>query len=189
MNLINIFEYIVPGTKLYCSYVGDYVSFVKIIDNKIICNHNDYNEMTFYYNGALTVNGDCMLFPSKHMKDWNNFNPEVLILIKTSFKKGDIIKHKHNNKFVCLVNDIIDENYYMVNGMKMGKQFINDYFNICYDSIIVKENNVWNLININNKDKFNQIKMSLNPYVPYNEETKYLINTNYNIPDNYKIII
>ena len=96
MNLINIFEYIVPGTKLYCSYVGDYVSFVKIIDNKIICKHNDYNEMTFYYNGALTVNGDCMLFPSKHMKDWNNFNPEVLIPLKTSFKKVTCLSTRRN---------------------------------------------------------------------------------------------
>ena len=49
MNLINIFEYIVPGTKLYCSYVGDYVSFVKIIDNKtgvILVKWNDMSWQT-----------------------------------------------------------------------------------------------------------------------------------------------
>lgn len=76
INLAKILKNCPEGTKLYSTALGD-VTFVRIDDDKIypiIVNKNGFNKY-FTYNGKMIAayDGECILFPSKEQRDWNNF--------------------------------------------------------------------------------------------------------------------
>ena len=50
----------------------------------IICNSLSGNEKIFFMDGSISTNGECMLFPSKEHRSWDNWQTYL-------FKTGDII--------------------------------------------------------------------------------------------------
>lgn len=56
-------------------------------------------EHFFDKNGKVSKEGEVLLFPSKKMRDWNNF-----------FKKGDVLEYKKgNNQATCLFDSYEDD--------------------------------------------------------------------------------
>lgn len=56
-------------------------------------------EHFFDKNGKVSKEGEVLLFPSKEMRDWNNF-----------FKKGDVLEYKKgNNQATCLFDSYEDD--------------------------------------------------------------------------------
>ena len=83
MNLAKILKNCPKGMKLYSPIYGE-IEFteVSIITGGIGCK---INGCTVYFNsdGSYFSGGECMLFPSKEQRDWNEF--------MIPFKDGDII--------------------------------------------------------------------------------------------------
>lgn len=79
INIANKLKHCKKGTKLYHLMFGE-VEFDSITDNDIliITTTDENNKGTFYVssNGIYDKsysNGECLLFPSKDNRDWNNF--------------------------------------------------------------------------------------------------------------------
>lgn len=90
MNIAEILKIVPKGTKLYSPIFGEVTlmsvnsDFIDIIDSdKII--------RTFYSNGTFYKDGECMLFPSRENRDWNNM---------CLFKNGDILISSSGNPFI-----------------------------------------------------------------------------------------
>ncbi len=83
MNIAEILTYCNKGTKLYSTIFGD-VYFQRVLDKYLI-------EVTsicsvvheFFPNGSYSLQGECVLFPSKKQRDWSKF--------RLSVKNGDIM--------------------------------------------------------------------------------------------------
>lgn len=77
LNLVEILEECPKGTKLYSSVLGE-VEFVKIVDEdgyyhiRVI---GENGNASFTSQGKLfnIQQGECLLFPSKHQRDWSKF--------------------------------------------------------------------------------------------------------------------
>ena len=83
MNVAEILKYCPKGTKLYSIVFGE-VEFIEVASsNNIVIKSPDGNEVLFYCSGAYHRNGECVLFPSKDQRDWDEFRLPV--------KKGDIM--------------------------------------------------------------------------------------------------
>lgn len=83
MNILNILKDKPKGTKLYSPICGECELLATFSTNEIrVTNSN------FYYNfnkeGKYAVSGECLLFPSNEMRDWNKF----------AWKKGDVLVNK-----------------------------------------------------------------------------------------------
>ena len=75
------------GIKLYSPIFGD-CTFCHIKDESSdICVRRPYNEISYFnFDGVYHTGGECLLFPSKEMRDWSKF----------AWKKGDILVNKDN---------------------------------------------------------------------------------------------
>lgn len=83
MNIAEILKYCPKGTKLYSTVFGE-VEFSKINpDDIIVINVKDNGSRVFLRNGSYYKYGECVLFPSKDMRDWSKFRLPV--------KRGDIM--------------------------------------------------------------------------------------------------
>ncbi len=72
------------GTTLYSLIEGP-VNFRSITNDKIIVLDHNHCIQEYHFSGRLYgsgLNGECLLFPSQELRDWDLF---------TKFKKGDII--------------------------------------------------------------------------------------------------
>ena len=72
------------GTTLY-SLVSGEVTFKEVRPNAIVVLDDNHCEQFYHHSGRLWntgQGGECLLFPSKELRDWSIF---------TKFKKGDII--------------------------------------------------------------------------------------------------
>ena len=72
------------GTKLY-SLVSGEVKFKEIRGIEVVVLDHNHCEQLYHYTGRLWntgLDGECLLFPSKELRDWDLF---------TKFKKGDVI--------------------------------------------------------------------------------------------------
>ena len=91
------------GTKLYSPIYGE-VEFteVSVVTGSIGCKTN--NGVTrFYPDGTYYKGGECMLFPSKEQRDWDEF--------MIPFKDGDIIIRTEFNPGCKYYNIAIFSNY------------------------------------------------------------------------------
>lgn len=73
------------GTKLY-SLVSGEVTFKEIRGVTIVVLDHNHCEQLYHSTGKLWnsgLDGECLLFPSKELRDWDLF---------TKFKKGDIVR-------------------------------------------------------------------------------------------------
>lgn len=68
--------------KLYSSTFG-YIKFNCVHKNKVYFSSEDTNVHSVKSNGKMYDSGECIIFPSKEMRDWNKF----------SWKKGDVLKN------------------------------------------------------------------------------------------------
>lgn len=100
-NKINISEILrnkPHGIKLYSPIFGD-CTFCYIQDEtNDICVRRPYNEMSYFnFEGLYNTAGECLLFPSKEMRDWSRF----------AWKKGDVLTNSLGFKifFDKWVND------------------------------------------------------------------------------------
>ena len=82
LNLVEILKDCPKGTKLYSTVFGE-VKFMGIKENAhypIIVKVNDENFESFTADGRMIVyfDGECILFPSKELRDWSKFKPKKL---------------------------------------------------------------------------------------------------------------
>lgn len=87
MNISNILKYCPEGTKLYSLIEGE-VTLVNVDKDEKYPIEVNINRVPSYYtkDGLFFIdypNGECVLFPSKEQRDWNQFRIPV--------KKGDIM--------------------------------------------------------------------------------------------------
>ena len=90
INIADILENYPRGTKLYSPIFGD-IYLEKIRPHLAVIvkrNKDGKNLEEFLYDGRYTLNGECMLFPSKENRDWNTF--------QIPFKDGDILTYTGN---------------------------------------------------------------------------------------------
>lgn len=102
MNIAEILKYCPKGTKLYSTIWGEVelnevTNFgtieIKTID-KIIC-----ASFALDYEGRYSHRGECILFPSKNQRDWDEFRLPV--------KRGDIMMEV-NGKYTFIANGKFD---------------------------------------------------------------------------------
>lgn len=97
LNLIEILKD-AEGTKLYSSLCG-YCKFIGIDNSSPLCivlSDSYDRKWRVYYNGSVTREGECVVFPSKENRDWATFKvsnkhkefkpfQKVLIRVKNNY--------------------------------------------------------------------------------------------------------
>jgi hypothetical protein len=103
MSLVEILMNCPKGMKLYSPIYGE-VEFTEIsaITENIGCKINGCT-VYFYSDGTYFKGGECMLFPSKELRDWNDF--------MIPFKDGDVIIKTEFNPSCKQYNIAIFSNY------------------------------------------------------------------------------
>lgn len=81
MNIAEILRNKKFGTKLYSPAFGE-ITLESVQEDDIISTSKDKDSLYFYNDGRYAVDGECVLFPSKYMRDWS----------KLTWKKGDVLK-------------------------------------------------------------------------------------------------
>lgn len=84
INIAKILKDKPQGIKLYSLISGEVTldTIYKGLDVNFIFVKDKYGDIvSFEFNGKYNVNGECVLFPSKEMRDWHNF----------TWKKGDVL--------------------------------------------------------------------------------------------------
>lgn len=83
LNISEILKGKSKGTKLYSPIFGDCTfNFIQGVTDAICVIANDTREF-FDYKGLYSPTGECLLFPSRLMRDW----------LKFTWKKGDVLQH------------------------------------------------------------------------------------------------
>ena len=80
LNIAEILKDKPRGTKLYSSTFG-YIKFNGVHKDKVYFYSEDTNAHSVKQNGKMYDGGECIIFPSKEMRDWEKF----------SWKKGDVL--------------------------------------------------------------------------------------------------
>lgn len=85
INIADILKDKPVGLKFYSNTFG-YISFNGVHKDKVYFFSEDTNAHSVKPNGKMYNGGECIIFPSKEMRDWEKF----------SWKKGDILVSKDN---------------------------------------------------------------------------------------------
>lgn len=85
INIADILKDKPVGLKLYSNTFG-YISFNGVHKDKVYFFSEDTNAHSVKPNGKMYDGGECIIFPSKEMRDWEKF----------SWKKGDILVSEDN---------------------------------------------------------------------------------------------
>lgn len=85
INIADILKYKPVGLKFYSNTFG-YISFNGVHKDKVYFFSEDTNAHSVKPNGKMYDGGECIIFPSKEMRDWEKF----------SWKKGDILVSEDN---------------------------------------------------------------------------------------------
>lgn len=98
LNIAEILKDKPKGTKLYSPIFGE-VKYDSVLlgDIKVLYSCTDRH---FYMNGKFCMNGECLLFPSKEMRDWSKF----------AWKKGDVLV-SNDGKTNVIFNKWEDDTY------------------------------------------------------------------------------
>lgn len=101
LNIAEILRNKPHGIRLYSPIFGD-CTFCYIKDETSdICVKRQYNEMSYFnFEGLYNTAGECLLFPSKEMRDWSKF----------AWKKGDILV-SDNGKVEVIFEKFVDDTY------------------------------------------------------------------------------
>ena len=85
--------------KLYSSTFG-YIKFNCVYKNKVYFSSEDTNVHSVKSNGKMYDDGECIIFPSKEMRNWNKF----------AWKKGDVLM-SDNGKVEVIFEKFVDDTY------------------------------------------------------------------------------
>ena len=85
INIADILKDKPVGLKFYSNTFG-YISFNGVHKDKVYFFSEDTNAHSVKPNGKMYNGGECIIFPSKEMRDWEKF----------SWKKGDVLVSKNN---------------------------------------------------------------------------------------------
>ncbi len=85
--------------KLYSSTFG-YIKFNCVYKNKVYFSSEDTNVHSVKSNGKMYDSGECIIFPSKEMRNWNKF----------AWKKGDVLM-SDNGKVEVIFEKFVDDTY------------------------------------------------------------------------------
>lgn len=85
INIADILKDKPVGLKFYSNTFG-YISFNGVHKDKVYFFSEDTNAHSVKPNGKMYDGGECIIFPSKEMRDWEKF----------SWKKGDILVNENN---------------------------------------------------------------------------------------------
>lgn len=114
-NIATLLKDCPKGTKLYSPIFGN-VYLNKVRPHlAIVVTTDKYEEDSkeeFLFDGRYGMNGECMLFPSKENRDWDNFVPPIA----PKFKKGDRIKRINTN--IMHTIKAIDKQLYIFNDLQ-----------------------------------------------------------------------
>lgn len=102
LNIAEILKDKPKGTKLYTPIFGE-VKYDSVLlgDIKVLYSCTDRH---FYMDGKFCMNGECLLFPSKEMRDWSKF----------AWKKGDLLTNECG--FQCIFKEWASDDYTKFNG-------------------------------------------------------------------------
>ena len=157
IDLTKILEGCPDGTEFYSSVFGN-VRFVKITLFNTILLMTTTTYKSVEKDGRLYYGvGECTLFPSKDQRDWSKFE-----------RFWD--KPKAEEPMV----EMFDENTLKPFDKVLVRNFIFD----CWNAVTFSH--------INFKRQAVCCGISWEQCVPYNEKTKYLVNTNEDCPEHYK---
>lgn len=93
------------GIKLYSPIFGDCTFCYVKDESSDICVRRPYNEVNYFnFDGVYHTGGECLLFPSKEMRDWEKF----------SWKRGDVLISDCG--FVCIFKEWASDDYTRFNG-------------------------------------------------------------------------
>lgn len=101
MNIAEILKYCPKGTKLYSPVFGKVT--LQGVDSMLKILLKDGSIRGFYPNGNYSQYGECVLFPSKGLRDWNKFRLPV--------KRGDIMMEV-DGKYPFIANGKITPQYF-----------------------------------------------------------------------------
>ena len=91
INIAEILRNKHHGVKLYSPIFGECAfSFVREETDDICVNQHNGEKAFFNYKGLYNILGECLLFPSKEMRDWSKF----------LWKKGDILVSNDNDRHI-----------------------------------------------------------------------------------------
>lgn len=103
------------GTTLY-SLVEGPVNFRSVTNDKIIVLDHNHCIQEYHFSGRLYgsgLDGECLLFPSKELRDWDLF---------TKFKKGDIIVD--NTGIIAIFDHLKDDGAIVYKALRRTSGFI-----------------------------------------------------------------
>nr|DAL73754.1 MAG TPA: hypothetical protein [Caudoviricetes sp.] len=89
INIADILKDKPVGLKLYSNTFG-YISFNGVHKDKVYFFSEDTNAHSVKPNGKMYDGGECIIFPSKEMRDWEKF----------SWKKGDVLVNSSGFKLL-----------------------------------------------------------------------------------------
>ena len=89
INIVEILKDKPVGLKFYSNTFG-YISFNGVHKDKVYFFSEDTNAHSVKPNGKMYDGGECIIFPSKEMRDWEKF----------SWKKGDVLVNSRGLKIL-----------------------------------------------------------------------------------------
>lgn len=100
INIAEILRNKPHGVKLYSPIFGDCTYCYIKDETSDICVKRQYNVMSYFNSeGLYHTAGECLLFPSKEMRDWNKF----------AWKKGDVLTN--SSEFQIFFDKWANEDY------------------------------------------------------------------------------
>lgn len=105
INIVDKLKYCKKGTKLYSPLFGE-VEFNNICNNKIFVITCNTSEIDFCKDGRFSdtyLDAECLLFPSKDNRDWNNF--QVLekghrVMVSNDAERWQLRNYYRTNKTI-----------------------------------------------------------------------------------------
>ena len=98
LNIAEILKDKPVELKLYSSTFG-YIKFNGVHKDKVYFSSEDTNIHSVKPNGKMYDSGECIIFPSKKMRDWSKF----------SWKKGDVLTN--SSGFKVFFDKWVNEDY------------------------------------------------------------------------------
>lgn len=123
------------GIKLYSPIFGDCTFCYVKDESSDICVRRPYNEISYFsFNGVYHTGGECLLFPSKEMRDWSKF----------AWKKGDILVNKDNAHIIFekFSNDTYTTfigKHYFDGDNESGYSYISGRYTACTQQFHIEE--------------------------------------------------
>ena len=103
INIAEILRNKPHGIKLYSPIFGDCTYCYIKDESSNICVKSLYNEMSYFnFDGVYHTSEECLLFPSKLMRDWSKF----------AWKKGDVLQK--NSRTQVIFDSFVGDTYEVI---------------------------------------------------------------------------